>query len=402
MHGVARDANWNSVTADAQDDNLVSYDVHIRQVGIDAWIENDVDFAKAIAAASSTSDISMSAVGPFSSAMSASSSVGDISLARILRFSTVGASWGEDAMEGLYDFQSWETWRTSGDAVPPTMRGSYGYLVVPSGESIYSPVVTLRSNMLYTDFSEYSTGSPPSDWSEEWTASVFSLDVVTGGEIGSNRLYVDLTSSNRAAAIWDTVGDHADVEVLAKVQWTSSSTYNIGIGARLGGGTSETGYGIFCRPSTTDISLRRYVSGGVTELENYTITLSADTYYWLLGRFVGSNIKVKVWEDGTTEPSSWQIDYDDASPVSGADAVGLVDYSTDGWCDYFAATTDVASYTSRIDLKYANFDSFSENYTIYIRGSLAPFTQLAANPSWEEYTEPVDRDWTYMQVKIVG
>ena len=188
-----------------------------------------------------------------------------------------------------------------------------------------------------TDFSEYTIGVTPGDWSEHWHTGDFSLDIASG-DIGGKQLYFDKSVlSSRCACSWDDIGSKLNVEILCKLQWTSTGSYLIGPACRLAGGsTNETGYALWLDDNSNAILLRRYNAGtGSSDLASHSHTMTTDTYYWVRARFVGSGIKARIWDDGSSEHGTWDIDYTDPSPLTSSGAVGLANYSYDGWCDYF-------------------------------------------------------------------
>jgi regulation of enolase protein 1 (concanavalin A-like superfamily) len=190
----------------------------------------------------------------------------------------------------------------------------------------------------------YEGTAAPTRWTKHWHSSNFALSIESG-DLGNKRLYYDITGSTRTAASWDDVINAGEeVDIICKVLWTSGGSYNIGPGARLSGGsTDETGYVIWCSEAGNQIILRRYDAGvGSSDLATHSHTLTTSTYYWVRLKIVDDNIKAKIWDDGGSEPGTWDIDYDDTSPIAHSGGAGLVDYSVDGWCDYISIGVDGA------------------------------------------------------------
>jgi hypothetical protein len=190
-----------------------------------------------------------------------------------------------------------------------------------------------------TDFSEYSLGSPPTGWTERWNTTQFQENIITG-EGDGRQLFFDMTSANyKCAYTWDSVGSPLNVDVLAKIKWKSGGNYNIGIGVRLTGAAgAEYGYVLWMDDSNNKAALREYVNGTGTEITSFSITLTTDTYYWQRVRIVRGLILCKIWADGGSEPTDWGIIQGGVGATT-AGPVGLVDYTADGWCDYFSAET---------------------------------------------------------------
>jgi hypothetical protein len=185
-----------------------------------------------------------------------------------------------------------------------------------------------------TDFVEYST---PSDWSEHWHDANFVLSVATSGSLNKNTLNFNITSAELMACSWDDVGDQSDVEILTCITVGNAAAFCIGPGARLSGGTTdETGYIIWTDFTNDQIILRRYDAGtGSSDLATHAHTLDAVSWYWIRMVVVGNNIKARIWDLGSTEHDTWDIDYDDASPITIAGAVGLGNFSVDGYAHFF-------------------------------------------------------------------
>ena len=64
-----------------------------------------------------------------------------------------------------------------------------------------------------TDFSEYGTGSEPSDWSFEWDSESGDWTVEAGAGLGSQQLESDPSGSPteyQSAMSWDDVGSPMD------------------------------------------------------------------------------------------------------------------------------------------------------------------------------------------------
>jgi hypothetical protein len=192
---------------------------------------------------------------------------------------------------------------------------------------------------MITDFSEYTTGQPPSDWTEQWQTASITLSVVEGEGDGKT-LYLDLaTSGHRVGCSWDDLGSIRDVEILCKIKTKASTDYAIGPAVRLSGGSgAESGYGLWMNDGANYFRLRRYVAGsGSVDLATLNLAIVNGNYYWVRFRAEGADFKIKAWADGGSEPALWGTEYTDPTPYLTVGGVGLITYNTDGWCDYFSA-----------------------------------------------------------------
>jgi hypothetical protein len=57
--------------------------------------------------------------------------------------------------------------------------------------------------------------------------------------------------------------------------------------------------------TTTDLlSIAKVVAGTLSSLASTSFTPTADTYYWLRARCTGNWLYLKVWQDGSSQPSA--------------------------------------------------------------------------------------------------
>lgn len=191
----------------------------------------------------------------------------------------------------------------------------------------------------FTDFSEYSTGVQPPDWTKRMDAFTLTVEssgdaTVTGGQV----LRLDSPSSDgHKMASWDDVedGNHADVEIVAKIKLPGSGNNEqiAGIAGRAAGTASTTDWYRAAHVVLTDTSeLAKHVSGSYTQLGSEANTLTAGDWWWLRLRMNGTTIRAKFWKDGTSEPGSWEVDTTDSS-LSAAGWVGVFAWDNDDIVD---------------------------------------------------------------------
>lgn len=161
----------------------------------------------------------------------------------------------------------------------------------------------------WTDFSEYTLGNPPGDWSQLYGIA-FNWDIVavTGGkalDIG----YDDNFSYNLFAT-WDDTYCPADqdFEVLAKLR-CASNWNRLSVGALLAGtNSSPTGYVVRVQPTLLEQGV--VSSGGeVGSAISAAVTLDTKDWVWVRFKLDRSNeaIRVKAWQDGDPELGSWML-----------------------------------------------------------------------------------------------
>jgi hypothetical protein len=178
----------------------------------------------------------------------------------------------------------------------------------------------------YTDFSNYTTGQQPSDWTERWNATssdwlVKSVAGTTGGKV----LEHTSTTGARRLITWNTVDNSSDVEILVKVRaLTISSTVEpMRIYIRASGSQgSENAY--FASLYSNQMSFSKYVNNATTSLVVSPIahTPQANAWYYFRLRATGTSISLKIWLESNIEPTDWIYTVIDSSLNSGWVGVG--------------------------------------------------------------------------------
>lgn len=85
------------------------------------------------------------------------------------------------------------------------------------------------------------------------------------------------------------------------LQWVSSGVYNAAI--------------------------RKRVSGTNTTITSTSFSVSAATFYWIKARVQGSNLFLKIWADGSSEPDPWTLTTTDSALTTGT-LWGLAPFAT--------------------------------------------------------------------------
>ncbi len=167
----------------------------------------------------------------------------------------------------------------------------------------------------YTDFSGYTTGQVPSDWSHPYTASSYRVaeqSGSTGGKVLSN----SITATGYHVLRWDAVGTQADVEVETVVRVGAGSTYNESMALVARGMTgAQTFYSSRLDSGPGLWTLARYNSGASQALATWTNPFPAGTWVRHRFRVEGNVLRVKLWAAGSPEPASWTLEAVDASPL---------------------------------------------------------------------------------------
>lgn len=250
-----------------------------------------------------------------------------------------------------------------------------------------------------TDFSEYPVGVLPSDWTPIWvtTNSTWTIASKTDASLGQNVLEHTATADARRAITWDTVGSFTgDFDILAKWRTSDSASGNIPIRifAFVSGTStqsSQQGYqldGLF--PST--IRIGRTSNGSYSTLASNTgiTTMQPNTWYWYRFRKVGSLLEARIWADGGTEPSTWDVSISNTLFNTGPVGLGAFDFNGVRDIDYFAVGTngDVAPPPTEAPPPDTTAPAEITNLT-------EQHTDLAIDFNW---TNPTDADFASVNV----
>lgn len=198
----------------------------------------------------------------------------------------------------------------------------------------------------FTDFGEYTPGSPPGDWTGTFEFGA-TLNIVSEAGTPSGK-HLDLAFGSNATqlVVWDTAASaEADFEILAMMRYQNSgSTRVYGIFGR-GDAGSVTAYVMGSGTSTAEQgqiyrAVGSNASSGLTEIGSTFGDLPDVTWGWWRFRVVGTTLYAKAWADGDSEPGSWMGEETDAN-ISGAGSVGIAlrDNTSTAFtfqCAYFA------------------------------------------------------------------
>lgn len=193
-----------------------------------------------------------------------------------------------------------------------------------------------------TDFTEYTTGVAPSDWTSRWHTTL-DAEIIESAEFGK-LLRVSGGSSNRHALTWDAVEDASRVHILAHLRTDNIVGTSGGglIGRVLEGTTSSNGSGhVWC--SQSGGQRWRYIVYDGTSADVVTqssFRWNTSTFYWARVILDGTSTQMKVWAgDLTDEPDTWLVDITETR-VPGPGKTGLFVFYSTIECDLFAVGTD--------------------------------------------------------------
>lgn len=180
-------------------------------------------------------------------------------------------------------------------------------------------------SLYFTDFSEYTLNAKPSDWTERISTTNVAYDVVSNAK--GKELFGYVISSGFKIITWDDIdsdSNRAKCEILTSLKQSNfqTSATNVSLLLRFSGTSgAENGYVAELYQGTA-IRIAKYVNGTRTQLGTASITRSTNTWYNVRFRANLTALKVKIWEIGTSEPSSWTLEVTD-SAISSAGWTGL-------------------------------------------------------------------------------
>lgn len=193
-----------------------------------------------------------------------------------------------------------------------------------------------------TDFSEYTTGVQPSDWTRRFEAN-FSWTVEEDASgIGGKVLRCVAGAANaRNGLSWDVIdalADRDDAQLFFRVRFPTGTDNAEALAMVRGSGTtSATLYRHGRRDN--EILLSKYVSGSYSSISFSSVAATLGVWINVLVTVRGTTQSVKVWEDGVNEPANPQESQTDSS-ISGVGWIGLFRFRDGGYdIDYFSYGT---------------------------------------------------------------
>jgi hypothetical protein len=183
-----------------------------------------------------------------------------------------------------------------------------------------------------TDFSEYTTGVAPSDWT--WVSSdVNSAAIIEDYPERLGGKVLKLTKANNTnhnLIKWDAIDGDAnrdEVETLSLHKLSTQTYQHVGGAYVRGSGVLDTeNCYIFNRHGPWRVTVLKLINGSETELSRALVPASQyynqKEYLWVRGRVSGSTISYKAWQIELREPDDWEFVITDTD-ISGVGDVGF-------------------------------------------------------------------------------
>lgn len=257
----------------------------------------------------------------------------------------------------------------------------------------------------FTDFSEYTVGSLPTDWTETWaSAGNWTVESNAAAE-GNVAFRSNGDTSQREAVYWDTVGTGTDLEIYAKGELRGGNASNyFRLILRGSESTTQHGYLTQLQAFEDQFALAKYdTTGSYVTLDTAAITAGVadgDVFEQRL-RVNGSDLMAKVWPAGTTEPSAWTCTAIDADFTSGWVGLGVFAEFSD--TDFY--TVGVGTVGDTAPTAGAGVETTTISGTVTLNGSAvegAKVTGLNTTEGTVQSTALTDAAGTYSLTYPVG
>lgn len=202
--------------------------------------------------------------------------------------------------------------------------------VNPEGTSYFDGADKLRN----FDDTTYQIGADASVTAsgELWGAIAINTPA-TYFPYGAGAAFARTGADASALWAWNAVTAVADVEVLGLIRPTAQTdNMNCGVAARgKGSAGADDLYTFVLNQSGSGLQDRVAIikrdSAVQTTLGTASFSWFLNTNYWLRFRVRGTTLQGRVWAEGSTEPSTWNIEVTD-SDISDAGVVGIWHYFT--------------------------------------------------------------------------
>ncbi|NLK40420.1 MAG: hypothetical protein GX303_09335 [Clostridiales bacterium] len=153
-------------------------------------------------------------------------------------------------------------------------------------------------------------------------------------------------TNQREALVWQEKGQSANQDVTVDIY--AGATKRPGIALRCSGSSGmENCYVGYFRHPTGNLEILRYTNGiSSGSLITKSMTILQNKWYNLRMQAIGNNLKLKIWEKGAEEPSTWDIETTDSAITSGY--AGVFDFDGNGtsyWANY-SLNSDLADFSN--------------------------------------------------------
>ncbi len=220
-----------------------------------------------------------------------------------------------------------------------------------------------------TAFYGYNHDQEPTNWVRQWGTlmpiTVEESDVAT--QKGTVMLF-GTSSNEQTLMVYDEFFDDGQVVAYMRTNNSQNGTMNIAFRVSDESSGNADGYLVELRPSGNDIRLREVTNGTFSTLVDVAKTIDADVMYICRIEFIGSAIKVRVWEEGSAEPGTWDIDTTDSTHTTGRAGVGRQRGGGETYCDFFAIDSDPTTPDAPAAWTDETFNAWSDQWCVTLEG----------------------------------
>lgn len=164
------------------------------------------------------------------------------------------------------------------------------------------------------------------NWNK-WTTTTSGTATV---DVQNNKGRLRITGAADAKATGPQV---TDAEVSFTYQFSDrNGTSGFRTTLRGTGSPLQSGYRLDVQSDIATVKLRRFSGGANTDTLSFTYTKDTNPQR-VRFRAQGGHVQVKIWAAGSPEPTSWQIDWTDPSPIAGSGFLQLHHNGTTGTRD---------------------------------------------------------------------
>jgi len=228
-----------------------------------------------------------------------------------------------------------------------------GFLGLPSGTTAQRPSSPNSGDMRYntesnfiewydgsvwitkeitTDFSEYTLNNTPPDWTRTGSTSTFTVasDTSGVGNVVLRRTPATTADDGWVIFTWNSK-DRTNTDIVSSIRNANPNGTNRawnGIIARANVNTNLSGYMVeisrqggtprFIVSKIVNAPPGNTIRPDTTNFDLYIETVSgwsSTNWYFLRLQAIGSSIKAKYWLSTVNEPSSWNYEFTDSSPL---------------------------------------------------------------------------------------
>ncbi len=172
----------------------------------------------------------------------------------------------------------------------------------------------------------------------------------------------------------------AAVDLKIRAYITGAAGDRMGVLARL---QNTTTYYRMAWEGGGNLKIEKSLADTVTTLASSAYSVTSLQYYWIRAQIYdvasGTQINAKIWQDGTTEPSSWTVTTTDINPLTGAGQFGVYLFT--------GSSSNVVSVNNFTALSLTNPRDFALRARIGGRGlqDIALRARVGGFPHWKDY-----------------